>query len=189
MQKLIPGTTLESSGQGSMFSMLLPIIQAGDGLTLSQVCSITGLEASTIQNWVKRRYVARPVNKKYRERQLARILMISALRDCMQIEKIGELMEMINGNADDESDDIIPEEKLYDYFCSIVTEYFEKTPPFEEIPNLVRRSLVSYTSKNKNDIQLLSDAMTVMVYAYIAAVYKNKADTILNEMEVDKLEQ
>ena len=77
MQKLIPGTSLEYKGEGSMFSMLLPIIRAGDGLTLSQVCSITGLEPSTIQNWVKRGYVARPVKKKYRERQLARILMIS----------------------------------------------------------------------------------------------------------------
>lgn len=189
MQKLIPGTTLEYTEEGSMFSMLLPIIQAGDGLTLSQVCSITGLEASTIQNWVKRRYVARPVKKKYRERQLARILLISALRDCMQIDKIGALMEMINGNADDESDDIIPEEKLYDYFCSIITEYFEQKPSLEDVPDLVKRSLLTYTSKNKNDIKRLSDAMTVMVYAYIAAVYKNKADTILSEMEVDKLEQ
>ena len=189
LQKLIPGTTLEYTEKGSMFSLLLPLIQATDGLSLGQVCSITGLEPSTIQNWIRRGYVARPVNKKYRERQLARILLISSLRDGMQIDKIGELMGMVNGSANDESDDIIPEEMLYDYFCNIVTDYFDEAPTPEGVPELVRRSLVSYTSKNKNDIKRLSDAMTVMVYAYIASVYKNKADIKISEMEVEELEK
>ena len=52
----------------------LPLIRATDGLTLSQVCTLSGLEPSTIQNWIKRGYVPHPVGKKYRERHLARIL-------------------------------------------------------------------------------------------------------------------
>ncbi len=189
MQKLIPGTLLEYTERGSMFSLLLPIIQAADGLALGQVCKITGLEPSTIQNWVKRGYVARPVKKKYHERQLARILLISALRDCMQIDRIGELMKMVNGSADDESDDIISEDKLYDYFCDIITQCYEKQPTIEEIPQLVKNELANYTSKNKKDIKTLSDAMTVMIYAYTASVYKAKADSKFSEMEVEANEK
>ena len=111
----IPGTNLTfMPNDDGMFSRFEPLIKATDGLTLGQVCAITGLETSTIQNWVKREFVARPVKKKYHERQLARILLISSLREAMKIDSIGELMKMVNGNTDDESDDIISEEKMYD---------------------------------------------------------------------------
>ena len=97
----------------------LPLIQAADGLTLSQVCALSRLEPSTIQNWIKRGYVPHPVGKKYRERHLARILLIAHLRESMPIERVGELLSYINGDTDDESDDIITEEALYDLFLDI----------------------------------------------------------------------
>ena len=114
MRQFVPGTSIPHEG-GGMFSVFRPMIQATDGLTLRQVCSITGLEPSTIQNWIKRGFVSHPVEKKYRERQLARILLISALRDCMKIDSIGELLTIVNGDTEDTSDDIISEEQLYDY--------------------------------------------------------------------------
>ena len=58
--------------------------------------------------------------KKYRERHIARILLIAALRDCMQIDRIGALMTYINGDADDEQDDIISDVALYDIFERVV---------------------------------------------------------------------
>ncbi len=91
MQTIVPGTSMPYE-EGGMFALFRPMIRATDGLTLRQVCSLTGLEPSTIQNWIKRGYVAHPVEKKYRERQLARILLISALRDCMKIDSIGALI-------------------------------------------------------------------------------------------------
>ena len=83
------------SEAGGMFSIFRPLIRATDGLTLGQVCAITGLEPSTVQNWVKRGFVPHPVRKKYHERQLARILLISALRESMQIDRIGEITASI----------------------------------------------------------------------------------------------
>lgn len=189
MERLIPGTTLKYKEEKSVFSTLRPLIRAADGLTLSQVCAITGLEGSTIQNWVKRGYVARPINKKYRERQLARIILISALRDSMQIDKIGLLMKMVNGSAEDESDDIIPEDRLYDYFCEIIMEYFEKGPSLSEVQSHVKLTLKEYVSKSENDTKRLSDALTVMAYAYIASVYKNEADIKFSEMEAEENEK
>ena len=66
--EIIPGTTMPYSVlKGSAFELLVPMLNATGGLTLSQVCAITGLEGSTIQNWVKRGLVAKPVDKKYPE--------------------------------------------------------------------------------------------------------------------------
>ena len=120
LQEHVPGTVMPYSEAGGMFAMFRPLIQATDGLTLGQVCAITGLEPSTVQNWVKRGFVAHPVRKKYHERQLARILLISALRESMQIDRIGELMALVNGSADDTGDDIVSEEQLYDYLCEAI---------------------------------------------------------------------
>ena len=120
MEKKIPGTNIAYTDTEDAFSVFRPMIEITGGLSLNQVCTITGLQSSTIQNWVKRSFVPHPVNKKYYERHLSRILLISALRDRMNIEEIGELMVLINGDTDDESDDIISEARLYDCFCRVV---------------------------------------------------------------------
>ncbi|MBQ4239093.1 MAG: DUF1836 domain-containing protein, partial [Ruminococcus sp.] len=97
--------------QRGRISDFLPLIRATDGLTLGQVCSISSLEQTTIQNWIKRGYVPHPVSKKYSERHLARILLIAELRECMAIDRVGAMLAYVNGDADDESDDIITEER------------------------------------------------------------------------------
>lgn len=183
MEKLIPGTTLKYSENGGMFSTMLPLIRATDGLTLSQVCAITGLEPSTIQNWVKRKFVARPVNKKYRERQLARILLISTLREAMPLDTIGELMQMINGSADDEGDDIISEEELYDCFCSVITGGVGSILSSEEIPQLVKNAVKNYNPPNERAYETLTSALEVMAYAYTSAEYKMLAKSRLISMK------
>lgn len=62
--KLVPGTVMPYTDvAGGMFSVFRPMITATDGLTLGQVSALTGLEYSTVQNWVKRGFVAHPVQK------------------------------------------------------------------------------------------------------------------------------
>ena len=186
-ESTIPGTNLTFTKNDGMFSMFEPLIKATDGLTLGQVCAITGLETSTIQNWVKRQFVARPVKKKYHERQLARILLISSLRDAMKIDSIGELMKMVNGNTDDESDDIISEEKMYDYFCKISKAAKDNDVNMNGIAGLVAASLNDYEAPNEFAFKRLCNALTIMVYAYIASEYKKEAEIMLNAMR-DELE-
>ncbi len=182
-EKLIPGTVMAYEDTNNMFEANTFLIKATDGLTLSQVCSLTGLEASTIQNWVKRKFVARPINKKYHERHLARILLISALRDCMKIDSIGTLMSMVNGSADDESDDIISEQQLYDYLMDIIGRAKSTAPKIEEIPSLVENVIRDYKSPNDGDRERLYDALNVMAYAYTASQYKKIADDKLLKMK------
>ena len=174
----IPGTTIPQNGvDGPMFSLLKPMIDAADGLTLAQVSAITGLEYSTVQNWVKRGYVAKTVNKKYYGRHLARILIISMLRDSMKIEDIGETLSRINGDATDEKDDLLPEQDLYDCLCEVI-----KTNEGKDDEKLLSGSISSilekYVPGNKDAAKkkYLIRALFVMLYAYRAGENKREAE-------------
>lgn len=154
----------------------LPLIRATDGLTLSQVCTLSSLEPSTIQNWIKRGYVPHPVGKKYRERHLARILLIAELRESMPIDRVGGLLRYVNGDADDESDDIISEEALYDLFCNIARELSERLTPPDQIGQRVAAFLDD--SVKTSDSAKLNTALTVMATTYMANRYKRSADAL-----------
>lgn len=162
---IIPGTNIEYGQSDDAFSVLRPMIEITGGLSLGQICRITGLQASTIQNWVKRGFVPHPDHKKYYERHLSRILLISALRECMNIEDIGELMILINGNADDESDDIVSETRLYDYFWKAVKNLDELSLDAEKIAKTIETILEAEDDINKEKLIV---ALRVMVYAYIS---------------------
>ncbi len=163
LNEKIPGTNISYSEADDAFSVFRPMIEITGGLSLGQVCTITGLQQSTIQNWVKRGFIPHPENKKYYERHLSRILLISALRDCMNIEEIGELMVLINGDTDDESDDIISESSLYDYFCKTVRSMDQRELNDKYIEETILNIL-----KDTDHQEKLLPALKVMVYAYVS---------------------
>ncbi len=166
---------------GSAFAAYLPMIRATDGLTLSQVCALAKLEPSTIQNWIKRGFVPHPIMKKYRERHIARILLIAALRDCMQIDRIGALMTYINGDADDEQDDIISDVALYDIFERVVDSVAHSEPTHESVGEESRRILDEYMDPSP-ERDRLKEALIVMVIACIAGRYKQEADRLYSDL-------
>lgn len=158
----------------------IPLIQAADGLTLGQVCSLSALEPTTVQNWIKRGYVPHPVAKKYHERHLARILLIAQLRESMPIDRVGELLSYINGDADDESDDIITEEALYDLFLDIAEKLERSFPKPDGVEEVVRSVLkdaaIAAGSRDK-----LTHALCVMAFTHMANIFKEQADSLFNE--------
>lgn len=188
-EKFIPGTVVPEGEtmRAGMFAMLRPMIAATNGLTLAQVCAITGLESSTIQNWVKRDFVAHPENKKYYERHLARILIISMLRDSLKIDDVGELMRMINGDATDESDDLIPEPELYDCLCEVIAaceDIAVSTPgqSEDELRALITAAIGHYHTRGDEAKERLTVAMLVMVSAYRSSVLKRSAEEYMNRL-------
>ena len=119
-QWTIPGTTLtgkrsEADQTGELFQSLF----LAGGLTLSQVCSITGLEPHTVQNWVKRGFLSPPQGKKYTMEQVCRLLNINLLKGAVPIEQIGKLMAYLNGDLADERDDLVDDTMLYFFFVRL----------------------------------------------------------------------
>lgn len=170
-----------STSKQSAFSAYLPLIEAADGLTLSQVCALSSLEPSTIQNWIKRGFVPHPEQKKYRERHIARILLIASLRDCMQIDRIGALMTYINGNADDEQDDIISDVALYDIFERAAADVAGILPTRCQIGEQVQKILEEYLPPSP-ERDRLKEALIVMVIACIAGQYKKEAERLYTNL-------
>lgn len=184
-EKLVPGTVMSyASIEGGMFSLFRPMIAAADGLSLGQVSALTGLKCSTVQNWVKRGYVAHPVQKKYYERQLARILLISALRDCLKIDRIASLMQMVNGNVEDVRDDIISEAKLYDYLCEAVRQLDLQHHSREQIEAVIQRVTADYEGPNADATGRLHAALLIMVCAYLSGVLKKEAELYFEQMKL-----
>lgn len=180
----IPGTTMSyTEGNPAAFSYIEPLITAAGGLGLSQICAITGLEGSTIQNWVKRGWVAKTKDKKYHEVQVARILIINALRDCLQLDKIAQLMCYINGSTQDRSDDIISESTLYNYLCEAVYILDSAGSMSEQLLSETVTKLTSDYEGPFPDSKLrLQRALTVMINACVCGSMKRRTDELLAEI-------
>jgi len=175
----IPGTTIPYSDTNvAAFSYIKPLILAAGGLSLSQICAITGLESSTIQNWVKRSWIGSVKDKKYSEGQVARILIFNALRGCMQLDNIAKLLRYINGVPMDVSDDIITEGDLFNYLCTSVRSVGYD---IEAVPKVLEKVLESYSGTAEATAKL-NKALTIMVYASICAELSDKTNLLFKEI-------
>lgn len=159
------------------FEQLRLVFAATNGLVLSQVVDYTGVEGSTIQNWVKRGWIAAPKDKKYGEVQVARILILDTLRKAMQLEKIAAIMTYVNGDVEDRSDDIIPDGELYVIFSRAV----KMMEPLESacahnIPIIVDECIGSYCGPHEDSRRRLTIALGIMLMAYLSAELKSQAD-------------
>lgn len=174
MIQIVPGTTLKYSpaARENAFSLVLPVLEATGGLTLSQLSKLTGLEGSTIQNWIKRGWVASAQSKKYSEKQVVRILLINMLRGAMKLDDIAKLMCYVNGDVEDTSDDIISDINLYNMLCRII---FAAEDEQTYSPARIREIIQNEYSENSGcitDSEKLNHALYIMVLAYISGSIK-----------------
>jgi DNA-binding transcriptional MerR regulator len=164
---------------GALRSILAPIggvFSNGVGLFLSQITTIgENLTNETVQNWVKRGLLKRPKGKLYNQDQVARILMINALREILELNDIKYLLDYINGDIMD-SPEVISEQELYEYFNAAIQH--AKNLSLENLDNY--RQMVTYIvgeyPKKKLDLQdRLIYVLTPMVMAYNAGLLKKMA--------------
>jgi len=120
MYWIIPGTTLQAlrTDADRTDNLFQSMFLAG-GLTLSQVATVTGLEPYTIQNWVKRGFLAPPRNKRYDLEQVCRVININILKGPLPLEQIITLMAYLNGDLADESDDLVDDTMLFFMFVKL----------------------------------------------------------------------
>ena len=180
----LPGTAVEVE-EGRLkfgFANLAKLFSVTGGLTLSQICEIAGVELTTVQNWIKRGWVAHPEQKRYRENHLARIIILNMLRSSFQLEKIAVVLRYINGSADDRSDDIIPDSTLYSHLCVIIERVLaENLTDEKDVHACVDDCIREYDEPFEGAREKLVTALTVMTLAYIASEIKRKAETLYDE--------
>jgi len=181
---LLPGTLLPMPEQAAddAFGALAPIFAvSGGGLSLSQITEMTGLGTSAVQNWVKRGWVAAPVNKRYDAKRVARILLINILRTVMKLEDIAALMEYINGDVENDQDDIIMEPQLYNLLTRAVHEAeYHKAADYESIAALINDLLSDYEEPVAGALDRLTVALITMMLGIAAAKLMQKVDELLD---------
>lgn len=183
---LIPGTLMDKMKMGNVTGLefLDKIFYITDGIMLSQIREISGIDGSTLQNWTKRGWVGNAHNKRYGKDQLARILIINMMRDSMQLERIASLLTYVNGRAGDVSDDIIPESLLYDHLCRVIDELIGDELPSnaDNVRDLIRETLSSYEECAPGARRRLENACEIIIFAYYATLVRQKANRLYDRV-------
>ena len=183
-ERLLPGTTTTYFEKGQKgFAKVDMLIKATGGLNLSQVCSVTGLEGSTIQNWVKRGWVANPRGKKYDEVHIARILIINALKECIKLEHIALLMRYVNGLTEDRSDDIIRESELFNYLCDALEMLGQEDDLSRSgVAAIVQVVIREYTGPTPDARERIRKALTIMIFACVCTDVKRRTEAMMGHV-------
>jgi DNA-binding transcriptional MerR regulator len=176
------GATIKFDARG--FEQVEHLLAATGGLSLSQVCSITGIEATTIQNWVKRGWVEHPDGKKYGETHIARILIINSLKECIKLEHISLLMEYIKGKQKSTNVvGLIKESDVFTCLCRALSE-------IGNVNAMARGGVESVAERAVSDLKGITlavkdrvkKALTVMIYACVCTDVKRRTESMLEQV-------
>ena len=183
MMWTIPGTVLHADrAQAQQIPQQMEALFFGGGITLSQVPSITGLAAFTVQNCVKRGFLTSPKGKRYTLRQLCRILNINMLRGAMPIERICRLLSHVNGQLNDESDDMIDDSQLYFLFVKLAARMKELYEP-ETAETMLEDFLADYEEPVPGAKERVRDVLRIMLTAWLASRMMQETEKMLSTLQ------
>ncbi len=182
---LIPGTKLKRSEKDGLtgLAFLQKVFLVSDGVMLTQIRDISGIDSSTLQNWTKRGWVANSHLKRYDIDQVAHILIINMLRSCMRLDRIAYLIQYVNGDVADKSDDIVSDSVLYDYICRALDRMVSgEGGALTDVVKVVEEVTAGYEEPFAGAEERLNRALEVIVVTYYATVIKRRADDLLDRI-------
>ena len=182
MEWIIPGTVLPSRREDAaqLEARFSSMFLAG-GIVLSQVCSVTGLEAYAVQNWVKRGFLTPPERKHYSLEQLCRIITINMLKNALPMERIVGLLSYINGDLDDENDDVIDDSTLYFMFVRLAAQATVMNNPSGR-DALIAKELESYREPVPGAKKRVEKVLAIMLTAWASAQLRQMTEQMLQDL-------
>ena len=182
MEWTIPGTAIQGS-RADVEGCIRRIegMFLGGGMIRSQLASVSGVEAYDIQNWVKRGFLPSPVNKRYSCNQFCRIVTINMLRSAMTMDKICSLLTYVNGELDDESDDLIDDTVLYFMFLRLAARarHIGGQDSWDEA---IADILSTYDEPIPGAKKRIDQVLRIMLTAWIGVRTIQKAEQMLVEL-------
>ena len=187
MMWTLPGTVLQiDRDHPETAEQLFSTMFLAGGIVLSQVSSLTGLEAYTVQNWVKRGFLSPPEKKKYTLRQLCRIINIHMLKSALPMERICGLLAYINGQLDSEQDDTIDDSQLYFAFVRLaarVDHLIDDDPTQRE--QALEDSLRSYAEPVPGTRERIKQVLRIMLTAWLSVRLQREAEALLAQLPTE----
>ena len=183
MEWIIPGTTLVAPREAAAhIEDQFKAMFLGGGIVLSQVAAITGLEPYTVQNWVKRGFLTAPDHKRYNMNQLCRILNINMLKAALPLEQICGLLSYINGDLNDDSDDLIDDARLYFLFVRLAARarHIGGTQIWDDA---LEEVAADYREPVPGARQKLVAVLRAMLTAWVAAQLRLQAEKMITELK------
>lgn len=183
MEWTIPGTVITAQREdAALIEQKFRAIFLAGGMILSQVSSLTGLEPYTIQNWVKRGFLTSPVNKRYSIRQLCRILNINMLKSALPMEQICGLLSYINGELDNEADDLIDDSVLYFLFVRLASDY-ARMHNAQGRDRYLEELLSDYQEPIPGAKERVAQVLQIMLTAWAAAQLRQQAEGMVKSLQ------
>ena len=182
MNWTLPGTTLTGLRENAdRTAELFQAMFLAGGMTLSQVTSITGLEAYAIQNWVKRGFLTPPRGKKYDLEQVCRIININLLRGSLPLEQITSLLGYLNGDLADDSDDLVDDAVLYFLFVRLAARarYIGGTKAWDDALQEVTESYVEPVPGAR---EKLIHVLRIMLTVWVSNILRQNADDMIRQL-------
>lgn len=190
-QQVLPGTNIQLDLQGGQDCRraLDAVFSMTGGIYLSQMAEIVDMSAATLQNWVKRGFVASPVNKRYSRRQTCRIILIGLLRHVLSLDDIVVLLRSINNDLADEQDDLIDDSMLYLYFCDLVLfqQPIDAVGPAFALDKRIETVTAGFNVNCAEDRIHLNQVLQVMVLSYESWQLQQQAKVLLEKIRKDKI--
>ena len=183
----IPGTILnrDKMDGATGLEFLDKVFFITDKIMLAQIREITGIDGTTLQNWLKRGWVGTPNKKSYTIEHLARILIINMMRDTMQLSRIIFILQYVNGKS--EEDKIVKESVLYGYICKVLDRLSENGEiSCAGIDGIISDVLSDYEEPVSGAGRRLSVGIKVITITYYSALIKAEAEAILDSLGAEK---
>ncbi len=181
MSRTFPGMAVECSAPKKGSSrVLFDGIFATGGITLSQVCIMTGLEPYLVQNWVKRGFLTAPVGRVYSREQFARVVIINMLKQALQIDRICGLIYIIAGEPNDRSDDLVSDEELYHRYVDMLAYCDVDIRDEESVMAAAMRATEGFSEPCPGARRKLCKILSVMFYAHASSRFADLSGQILS---------
>lgn len=174
MSEYLPGTLISVTKDHlkNIDGILDPMFLM-EGMQLRQVTGLLGIEAHTVQNWVKRGFVESPVKKLYNRDKFIRLAILNYFKDVFSLEGILELLKMANQDS-----------TVYTAFCELIAmapidPIRSETKLNDYIDKAMSEKKIDYSKTSREQVKRL---LTILYTAHLSILLKKEAERLLNEI-------
>ena len=174
MTEYLPGTLIYvSKDRLQDIDQILDPMFLLEGIQLRQVTLLLGIEAHTVQNWVKRGFVESPVKKLYNRDKFIRLAILNYFKDVFSLEGILDLLRMAN-----------QDNTVYKAFCALLAEapmdpIRSETKLNDILDKIIAAQDFDYGKTSKEQVKRL---LTILYTAHLSLVLKKEAERLLTEI-------
>ena len=174
MSEYLPGTLIAVSKERlSNVDEILDPMFLMEGMQLRQITQLMGIEAHTVQNWVKRGFVDSPVKKFYDRERFVRLAILNYYKDVFSLEGILSLLRMAN------QDSIV-----YSSLCSLVAlspvdPIRAETKLNDIMDRVIDQMKFDYSKTSREQVKRL---LTILYTAHLSILLKKEAERLLTEI-------